>query len=373
MTGCRLCGAPVENALVLEPAPVGAQYLLNDRNAPATDAISLGIAQCEACGLVQSTSPPVASFRQVITAAGLSPSMRAHRLEQARAFADAFGLAGRSVVEIGCGGGYALDLLAQAGLVPTGVEWGGAPERTDTQWPIIDAYPSTEHPLPVPPFAGFVCYNFLEHAPAPRDFLLGVARGLEQGGVGLLEVPNYAQQRAKSRVFDYVADHLSYFDEQSLPLILGLGGFTVERMARVRDGENLEAWVRRRPALPLATDALLIDAARRALTEFLSCHAERGELVGIWGASHQALTILAGVSTDGIAAVIDSAPFKQGRFAPVSRLPITAPDVETVRGMAAIVIIAAGYEHEIARTLRTRLSYRGAIFTMDRASLTPIG
>jgi hypothetical protein len=372
MTACRLCGAPVVDALVLEPAPAGAQHFLDDQNAPSGDSIALGIAECAACGLVQSTSPAVSTFRQVVTAAGVSPSMRAHREAQARAFAGTFGLEGRRVVEIGCARGFALDLIAQSGMVPTGVEWGGAPPHQETRWPIVDAYPTASRPLPGSPFSAFVCYNFLEHAPAPRDFLLGIARSLEPDGVGLIEVPSYAQQRARARVFDYVADHVSYFDESSLALALALGGFTVERLARVREGENIEAWVRRRASVALAADSESIDATRRALAEFLGCHAARGERVGVWGASHQALTMLAGVPTDGIAAIIDAAPFKQGRFAPVSRLPIVAPAADTVRGLAAVLIIAAGYEREITRTLREQLDYRGAVFTMDHGRPTPL-
>ena len=373
MTACRLCGNPVREALVLDPAPAGAQCFVDDRDAREDDAIALGIAQCDACGLVQSTSPPVPTFRRVITAAGASPSMRAHRAEQARAFADAFGLAGRRVVEIGCGRGYALDLLAESGMVPTGVEWGGPPADAETQWPIVDAYPTAARTIPGQPFAAFVCYNFLEHAPEPRDFLHGIAASLEPAGVGLVEVPSYAHQRARSRVFDYVADHVSYFDESSLSLALGLGGFAVERMVRIRDGENIEAWVRRRTPVPFSDDAGSIDATRRALAEFLGCRVARGERVVVWGASHQALTMLAGVPTDGIVAILDSAPFKQGRFAPVSRLPIVAPTAETVQGTATVLIIAAGYEREIARTLRERLGFRGDIFAMDGGRPTPLG
>jgi SAM-dependent methyltransferase len=298
--------------------------------------------------------------------------MRTHRAEQARAFAEAFGLAGRSVVEIGCGRGYALDLLAQSGMMPTGVEWGGAAAQAETQWPIVDAYPTAAQPLPCPAFAAFVCYNFLEHAPDPRDFLLGIAASLEPAGVGLIEVPSYAQQRVKARVFDYVVDHVSYFDDQSLALAVSLSGFTVERLLRVRDGENIEAWVRRRTPLPLEADASKIDASRYALADFLSRRATRGERVAVWGASHQALTMLAGVPVHCVAAIIDSAPFKQGRFAPVSRLPIVAPTAEALHGLAAILIIAAGYEREIVRILRDEFDYRGDVFSIDAGQPSPL-
>ena len=43
--------------------------------------------------------------------------------------------------------------------------------------------------------------------------------------VGIVEVPNYAAQRAAGRVADYVADHLSYFTSDALRAMLTVSGF----------------------------------------------------------------------------------------------------------------------------------------------------
>lgn len=75
----------------------------------------------------------------------------------------------------------------------------------------------------------------------------------------------------------------------------------------------------------------------------------------IWGASHQGFT-LASTTKLGKKAqyIIDSAPFKQGKFAPASHLPIVAPDYFYDHKVDAIVITAPGYTDEIAASIRER-------------------
>ena len=47
--------------------------------------------------------------------------------------------------------------------------------------------------------------------------------------------------------------------------------------------------------------------------------------VAVWGASHQALTLLALARATNVAYVVDSAPFKQGRLTPATHLRVVAP------------------------------------------------
>lgn len=50
--------------------------------------------------------------------------------------------------------------------------------------------------------------------------------------------------------------------------------------------------------------------------------------------------------------MIDSAPFKQGRFAPVSHLQIVAPEHFFRNPADVILIVAPGYTDEIAGIIR---------------------
>ena len=77
--------------------------------------------------------------------------------------------------------------------------------------------------------------------------------------------------------------------------------------------------------------------------------------VAIWGASHQGFTLAATTKLGEKAQyIIDSAPFKHGKFAPSSHLPIVPPDYFTDHPVDAIVITAPGYTDEIAASIREK-------------------
>ncbi|MCA8973629.1 MAG: methyltransferase domain-containing protein [Planctomycetes bacterium] len=368
MTGraCRLCGGRLSaDDLLLAGVPAGAQAFADSAECAMTARTDLRIAACDGCGLVQSVSPPPPTFRQVITAAGLSPAMRNHRRQRLAAFVDRYGLAGKRCIEVGCGRGEMLALLAEAGVDPTGIEAGGE-GRTGDGHPIVDAYPGQEAMLPGAPYAAFVCLNFLEHAPAPRAFLASINDAIGHQGCGLLEVPNFAQRQRHGRSFDYVADHVSYFDPETLETALRLAGFRVDRIDETRDGETIEAWVGKRAQPDFTADRKRIAEARLAVAEAMQSAGRRGGRLAIWGASHQALTLLAGLDGRDLLGVFDSAPFKQGRYAPASGLPILVPSTAAVAGATEILIIASGYEQEIARQLRARYGFGGRILSLSR-------
>lgn len=75
----------------------------------------------------------------------------------------------------------------------------------------------------------------------------------------------------------------------------------------------------------------------------------------IWGASHQGFTLAATTSLGKKAEyIIDSAPFKQGKFAPASHLPIVAPSYFEEHPVDAVIITAPGYTDEIAALIREK-------------------
>jgi hypothetical protein len=300
--------------------------------------------------------------------------MREHRKAQALRLTVHLGASGARIALIGCGNGYELAILAEAGFDPVGIESGGAPASYDGSWPILDGYPERSIALPGAPFQAFACYNFLEHAENPRAFLSSIAASLAPGACGTVEVPNYAKQRNEGRVADYVADHLSYFDANTLRVALLLSGFDVVSLGDVRGGENLEAIVRLRPPSTLAGERAGLDRAQQAARDFFAKWNAAGKPAVAWGASHQALTLLAGESgSAGPSAIIDTAPFKQGRFAPPTGIPIVPPTRDALSSAGAVLVIASGYEPEIIRTLRSKLAFEGEVWAMRGQDLQRLG
>lgn len=367
MTSCRLCREPLEGSprLTIDPAPSGAQHFASTADEGRARSIALTIVECRACGLVQSESPAVDGYRRAITAAGVSDPMREHRREQARRLAEHLGRNGGRLALVGCGNGYELPILAEAGFVPEGIEWRGAPTGYHGAWTIHDGYPVAGQSLPGAPYDAFACYNFLEHADDPRGFLRAISASLVERGVGVVEVPNYAQQRAAGRPADYVADHLSYFDEHTLRALLTVSAFDVLSVSEVRGGENIEAHVRRRGESPLPSEGDVLATAQRTVRLFFASWRAKGAPAAAWGASHQALTLFVGATADEQpSAILDSAPFKRGTFAPATGIAVVAPTAEALAGAGAVLVIASGYEREIRRTLRDTFAFGGEIWTV---------
>ncbi|MDE1714470.1 methionine biosynthesis protein MetW (plasmid) [Chromobacterium amazonense] len=121
---CRICAQPLfdQPLLVQDDMPAAAQGLPSAEQLPGDRGVRLALRQCGGCGLVQLDAEPVPYWRDVIRAAGISPEMRDFRLEQFGGWLAEHGLTGRKVLEVGCGRGEYLSLLAEAGADAYGVE-----------------------------------------------------------------------------------------------------------------------------------------------------------------------------------------------------------------------------------------------------------
>ena len=87
--------------------------------------------------------------------------------------------------------------------------------------------------------------------------------------------------------------------------------------------------------------------------------------LAIWGASHQGFTLASTMGLGGqVSYIIDSAPFKQGKFAPASHLPIVKPDYFFEDPVDAILIVAPGHSDEIAGIIRQRFGSGVQVMTL---------
>ena len=76
--------------------------------------------------------------------------------------------------------------------------------------------------------------------------------------------------------------------------------------------------------------------------------------IAVWGASHQSFTILQMIGLyRNVEYIIDSAPFKQGRFSPASHIRIVPPAYIKESPVEAVIIIAPTYSDEISRIIKS--------------------
>ena len=98
---------------------------------------------------------------------------------------------------------------------------------------------------------------------------------------------------------------------------------------------------------------------------FINSIVDQKYKIAIWGASHQGFTLAATTELKKNARyIIDSAPFKQGRFAPASHLPIVAPDYFFEDPVDIILIVAPGYTNEIAKIIENKFGEKVQILVL---------
>ena len=129
--------------------------------------------------------------------------------------------------------------------------------------------------------------------------------------------------------------------------------------------DTLSLIVRKRPQMETGN---LLDCyvnLRSEMDTYMKYLKAWNKTVCMWGASHQGFTLAATTSLGkNVQYIIDSAPFKHGKFAPASHLPIVPPYYFTEHPVDAIVITAPGYTDEIAKIIRERFGEKIEIRAM---------
>jgi SAM-dependent methyltransferase len=355
-TECGLCRAPLSDPPLAAFAdmPALAQHFPSEKELSGDGRVDFNVLECAACGLVQVDSAPVYYFRDVIRASAYSPAMRDFRLKQFAQWIDAYGLSGKRILEVGCGRGEFLELLRLSGVEAIGLEHNAdsAEHGRGTGLPIVCGYPSAAgESLAGAPYDGFISLSFLEHAADLRDFLLGVRRALAPGAIGLVEVPNFDMIYRSGLSAEFMTDHLWYFSESTLRRTLEFSGFDVLECSVIWHDYIISAVVHARVGLSAAGFAETRDRLAGDLERFFS-ETRRGK-AAVWGAGHQALAVIAMYGLERyVQCVVDSAPFKQGKFTPGTHLPVLSPNtLKTDQTLTSVLVAVGSYSDEVVKTL----------------------
>lgn len=354
---CRCCESewPAEPVLKFDHMPKSAQRFPAENEIENERGVDIRVYQCPYCGLMQLEGEPVSYFREVIRAVGISPTMRQFREEQFGRFLQKYGLKGKRLLEPGAGTGEYMEVMQAAGGDTYGLEYASDSVHKASQRGLkihrgfLEAEDSR---VPGAPYDGFYIMNFLEHIPFPNRFLKAVFNNLSVDAAGLVEVPNVDMIIKENLFSEFISDHLMYFTEKTLCLLLEKNGFEVMECKPVWYNYIISAEVKKRSQLNASGFYTQKDRLTASMQAYLDEKAKEGKRVAAWGAGHQALTALALSGAEGkLCCVIDSAPFKQGLYTPATHIPVAAPQRLKQRDIEAVIIMAAGYSEEIAGIL----------------------
>ena len=397
---CIACGHALSPLMTLDDMPASAQNIPAASELAEDHPLSLTLCQCPSCGLVQFDTEPVDYYRDVIRAGGGTRTMTRLRHEEYARLLTAMQehhIRGRRIVEVGCGRGEFLRMWQNLAEDPEGAAalardqardpLSGQPNAAplhlvglehkpslveeanavaDKKYRVYEGFATGDVHYPEGPFDAFVQFNFLEHQPDPCDMLRNIWHNLKPQALGLITVPSFEYILRYNGYYELLRDHIANYTEFTLQKLLQDCGFELLSMDLV-NRDTIEAIVRKADPDELSElhySGRLIDVSALRdsydrLSASVNAHidhlSESRRTMAIWGASHQGFTLAATTKLGGrVEYIIDSAPFKQGRFSPASHIPIVAPDYAVAHPVDEILIVAPGYTDEIAGIIRER-------------------
>ena len=359
MKRCIACGAPLWETplLTLDNMPASAQHMPDAQGVKEDRGLTLDLCQCMGCGLVQFDCEPVDYYRDVIRAGGFSKTMVELRRYQYKHLIDSYHLEGKKFIEVGCGQGEFLKVLSEFPVEVHGIEHDPhLVELARAQGlDVTEGFTETEDTVfPDGLYDVFLSFNFLEHQPDPSTMLQAIYRNLEDDAMGLITVPSFEYIMDHNSYYELIRDHLAYYTFETLTPLLERNGFQVEE-CEVINRDTLSVIVRKRPQMDTENLLECYVNLKREMETYMKYLDAWDKKVAIWGASHQGFTLAATTKLGEKARyIIDSAPFKQGKFAPASHLPIVGPDHFHEHPVDAIIITAPGYTDEIAASIRQK-------------------
>jgi SAM-dependent methyltransferase len=331
---------------------------------------------CAGCGYVWNAAfdPGLLDYEQEYDNA-LHGSALFRRFEAAMVehLVERYGLRGRTVVEVGCGDGRFLGLLAEAGGNDgVGFEPGYRPERRAEGVPDRVEVLAEPYRADHPRRAGdlLATRQVLEHVDDPVGFLAMLRRGIGERGTALyVDVPNGAELLDHFACWDLMYEHCGVYVEPALRHVAEAAGFAVTDVRPAHSGQFLVLEAQpgpgdgtgTAPPAPLPPAEEVAPWVARA-TEFgtafrrrvdgwrerLAGYREQGLTVVAWGAGGRGSTFFSTVGIGAeVAAIVDLNPAKQGTFLAGTGHAIVAPGRLADLRPDVVIVVNRVYADEV--------------------------
>jgi len=377
----RLCDACAEGTLVtfadLGDIPVLCGVHWADAETAADSPVGrMTLGYCPDCAYVRNLAfdPAVMVYDKTMdTNLHFSPAFQAFSAELVKHLAGRYQLAGKRVLDIGCGQGEFLrELCHHSGS--TGIGYDAMYAGTEGPDPSGAEFHSGYAPrgAALPEFDLFTSRHWFEHITDPYEFLADLReRAGDREVHGYIEVPD-AVYDLSTAGWEVIYPHVSYFDAYSLVRIAERAGWRVEDTGTLFGGMfrfiELSANCGDQPRLgdqpiPGPAERARQLAAVGTFQERNAAEQKRwreriGELVEsgakpvMWGAGSRGVQFLTFADADHrLAAVVDVNPRKWGRYLPVTAHRVDAPETLTSLKPTAVIITNPSYQKEIAAAL----------------------
>ena len=353
---CRLCKREIKTDIILKfnSFPKAAQYYPTENEFLQDNGITLRVLKCEHCGLVQLKNKPVSYYKEVITAAGFSDSAKITRKDEFGKIINKYNLNGKKALEVGCAKGYLVGVLNELGLEASGIEYSQdnvdfavANHQNVIKGYLLDLDKSFERE-----FDFVISINYIEHQPDTKQFIKKIHSILKDDGICYITAPSLEYILETDTLYEFVADHLVYFTKKMFELAFAYNGFDVMECGIINNKNDVFVIAKKRSFKKI--DGIenvnkVILEIRKVVKEYK----QEGKKIAVWGAGHRTLALLSLAKLQDIEFIVDSAPFKQGKYAPIIHKKILSPmklfdsDVEVI-----LVMLPGIYPDEVIKIIQ---------------------
>lgn len=394
--GCALCGSTaLELILSLGKQPLANALLTESELAAPEPRYPLDLLFCDTCSLVQlgEVVPPTALFDSYAYFSSQSRTMVESGRELANRLMSSFLVDGGRVMEIASNDGYLLAEYARRGAEVLGIDpaTNVVEVARDRGVPTICAYFSealasslvTEHGLADVVHAN----NVIAHVPDPVDVIKGIKILLQPLGIAVLEFP-WVRRLVEGVAFDTIYhEHLFYYSLSSFSQVVDRAGMRCVdvqeldlhggslRVTLAHGDQDVSTSVGRlldeEQRLSMTSGRFYAGFETKVAASLEALRAETAHLTGAggriagYGAAAKGTVLLNAVPevADKIGFVVDSTPYKQGRYIPGVRVPISPPARLHEDMPTHTLILAWNFAEEIIQKEEAYRERGGIFFT----------
>jgi hypothetical protein len=382
---CRHCGKELQYEFIdLYNSPPSNSYLTQTQlNEPET-LYPLKLYVCENCFLVQ-IDEYKKSTEIFDSGYAYFSSYSSSWLEHARKYVNMItgrlNLGGNSfVIEIASNDGYLLQNFKEKNIPCLGIEPTASTAKAAKEKGIdvLEEFFNTGTAQTLKKADLIIGNNVLAHVPDINDFVAGLKIALNNGGTITMEFPHLLNLINLNQFDTIYHEHFSYLSLLTVQKIFssqGLKIYDVEELpthggslriyAAHNENENLAIEANVDNVIEKEKSASLnsikgyrnfeekVQKIKWDFLDFLVKTKKEGKKIAAYGAAAKGNTFLnyCGIKSDIIDYVIDASPYKQGRFLPLSHIPIVSEEILKREKPDYIVILPWNLSDEIMKQL----------------------
>ena len=262
----------------------------------------------------------------------------------------------KSIVEVGCGKGFFLEMLLKKEFDITGFD----PTYEGTNPKVMKHYFESGVGTKA---NGLVLRHVLEHTQDPFDFLLQLKEANGGRGKIYIEVPCFDWICKHSAWFDIFYEHVNYFRVSDFYRMFG----TVIESGHLFGGQYLyvvaELATLRRPEINPSDRVIFPRAFTRSVSKAVQTKLSpvKPSQTAIWGGASKGVifALLKARAGQSVSTVIDINPAKQGKYLPATGLLVQSPveALATLPTASTIYIMNSNYSEEIKKMSNNTFNY----------------